>query len=554
MLRKVLHGFTTISHLYFIEILRYVFRRRKKKIENRKTKIEKKKKNERKKKEEKEKANVSFVYKTANLLYDETKKIKVCDFGLSETKPKGRELYDRQPKGTPLYMAPEVMRQEQITEKVDVYSFGIILWEMYTRKEAFTEFEDYDTFYRSVVEQNYRPHNPTSMPQRLRELIEMCWAADPNTRPRFSKIVTELELIRCDAVKRGAEEQVERHIKDELGQEMWKQHSLGKRSVPWIQFVTQFYALLGLELPEQPALPEDASADQLREASERQLDDFAQLSDDAALLVAEERQRRGREASSSSSPRANVPDGYENEGQLVDGGRASSSGGGASSSTASSLVTGAAAELSLNRSGDAVGASAYMSTTEQRDDVIINDDTCKFYCLKALVADEDDQVAIDVLGRVLACFGPVETPHVEGGVLDRMQDLMREPYFHGFLSAKSVENLLRVLCRGTYLVRFSNTYPASLCISKVSTKRCIRHIVVPKTSRGWRVDGRFYPTMQQLIEAVAAKYYLQFPCPGSRFAWLFEEESAALGGYGDISAQEIEDALSFAALHPNPAP
>jgi serine/threonine-protein kinase CTR1 len=74
--------------------------------------------------------------KASNLLFDENYNCKICDFGLSQLKPRGTNLMDGRDgaKGTPLWMAPEVMMGEPFNEKCDVYAFGLILWFFLTRK------------------------------------------------------------------------------------------------------------------------------------------------------------------------------------------------------------------------------------------------------------------------------------------------------------------------------------------------------------------------------------------------------------------------------------
>jgi sterile alpha motif and leucine zipper-containing kinase AZK len=64
--------------------------------------------------------------KSSNLLVDENMVIKVCDFGLSQFIPPDQKIKDKQnAKGTPLWMAPEVMSFKEFNEKCDIYSFGI---------------------------------------------------------------------------------------------------------------------------------------------------------------------------------------------------------------------------------------------------------------------------------------------------------------------------------------------------------------------------------------------------------------------------------------------
>ncbi|KAL8140347.1 hypothetical protein V2J09_006368 [Rumex salicifolius] len=71
--------------------------------------------------------------KSSNLLVDKNWTVKVADFGLSRIK---HEIYltTKTGKGTPQWMAPEVLRHEPSDEKSDIYSFGVILWELATEK------------------------------------------------------------------------------------------------------------------------------------------------------------------------------------------------------------------------------------------------------------------------------------------------------------------------------------------------------------------------------------------------------------------------------------
>ena len=58
---------------------------------------------------------------------------------------------------TPLYMAPEVIMHGEITTKVDVYAFGIVLWEILTRTEAFPHHNDLHKFATAVCRRHERP-------------------------------------------------------------------------------------------------------------------------------------------------------------------------------------------------------------------------------------------------------------------------------------------------------------------------------------------------------------------------------------------------------------
>jgi len=181
--------------------------------------------------------------KASNLLIDDNNNMvcKICDFGLSQLKSRGKNLIDGKEgaKGTPLWMAPEVMMGEQFNEKADVYSFGLILWFLVTTKEPYEEFDDLETFARAVCINRVRPAIPPTTDPGLRDLIQRCWAPNPADRPAFSEIVHKLDHIIVDSA-----------IDDPVGRQFWKENFLAKDPVPWSDFLNAFGKLLRL-LPTQ---------------------------------------------------------------------------------------------------------------------------------------------------------------------------------------------------------------------------------------------------------------------------------------------------------------
>ncbi|GAM26703.1 hypothetical protein SAMD00019534_098780 [Acytostelium subglobosum LB1] len=175
-------------------------------------------------------SNPVFVHrdvKSSNLLVDENMKVKICDFGLSALKQKHKMLKDQSSaKGTPLYMAPEVMMFKEFNESSDVYSFGIVLWEILTRKEPFSHHRELEKFREAVCSKHERPPIPADCLDSLRKLIEKCWDKEPLRRPSFKEIIATLDHIIVDAA-----------ISDINGRDFWKRSFLTEQEVPWDTFV-----------------------------------------------------------------------------------------------------------------------------------------------------------------------------------------------------------------------------------------------------------------------------------------------------------------------------
>lgn len=107
--------------------------------------------------------------------------------------------------GSLLYMAPEVIRCEQYNEKVDVFSFASVLYELLQGATMMTfisptpSSQDIDS-YMMAVASGFRPTIPDMWPAEIKGLIADCWEDAPLARPTMSEVVERLQIMYADGM------------------------------------------------------------------------------------------------------------------------------------------------------------------------------------------------------------------------------------------------------------------------------------------------------------------------------------------------------------------
>ena len=142
--------------------------------------------------------------KSHNILLKENFKILLCDFGLARYKKDlltGSNLYA----GTAAYMAPEMFNKKPYNEKVDVFAYGTLLWEILTRRIPYEGYEPLQ-IKGFVCEGRELPINEyfnkkDKIPQELINIVKLCRVVNPSERPSFKEINDKLVEIQSGYFK-----------------------------------------------------------------------------------------------------------------------------------------------------------------------------------------------------------------------------------------------------------------------------------------------------------------------------------------------------------------
>ncbi|KAL3052956.1 hypothetical protein OYC64_005479 [Pagothenia borchgrevinki] len=111
--------------------------------------------------------------------------LKICDFGTACD----IQTHMTNNKGSAAWMAPEVFEGSNYSEKCDVFSWGIILWEVITRRKPFDEIGGPAFRIMWAVHNGTRPPLIKNLPKTLESLMTRCWSKDPSQRPSMEEIV-----------------------------------------------------------------------------------------------------------------------------------------------------------------------------------------------------------------------------------------------------------------------------------------------------------------------------------------------------------------------------
>lgn len=148
--------------------------------------------------------------KPENILIDDCLCPRIADFGLSKVATFSKEkstmakeltssdsncmIFQSQSsiKGTPVYMAPESLKDSVYSPAGDVYAFSLIVYEIMTGRRPFEGFNQIQ-LYQNVIKKSVRPELTPDIPEAYKDLISSCWSENPDERPTFEMIVNNLK-------------------------------------------------------------------------------------------------------------------------------------------------------------------------------------------------------------------------------------------------------------------------------------------------------------------------------------------------------------------------
>ncbi|MCP9257350.1 Tyrosine-protein kinase [Dirofilaria immitis] len=127
-----------------------------------------------------------------NVLLSAKLDVKISDFGMSDDR---LIVQDEKLEKVPVkWLAPETMQQKVYSNKTDIWSYGVLVWEIYSDgSEPYPGLTNIQTRAKIVV-QNYRMEIPKEIPSGVAKIIQQCWAKNPDERPDFtstSEVVIE---------------------------------------------------------------------------------------------------------------------------------------------------------------------------------------------------------------------------------------------------------------------------------------------------------------------------------------------------------------------------
>lgn len=140
--------------------------------------------------------------KPKNILIRSPMQVKIADFGISiaQESEHGQIIGLV---GTLPYMSPELLRNEAYTEKVDVFSFAMVAYEILTRSRPAVEDGDFPAPMRIILSvgiHGQRPRLPDDAPTEITNIIRSAWAQDPDKRPSVEQLLAYIQKSRASSL------------------------------------------------------------------------------------------------------------------------------------------------------------------------------------------------------------------------------------------------------------------------------------------------------------------------------------------------------------------
>ncbi|XP_049272460.1 hepatocyte growth factor receptor-like [Rhipicephalus sanguineus] len=161
-------------------------------------------------------AHLKFVHRdlaARNCMLSEDMIVRIADFGLSRDIYE-RDYYSDQDRKTKLpvkWMSPESLEAGVYDHKTDVWSYGVLLWELITRGTApYAHVDNWDML--NFLKDGRRMQQPYICPDQLYQIMLQCWELDPEKRPTFARLAADVASVITNLEKKNEDERISLNV------------------------------------------------------------------------------------------------------------------------------------------------------------------------------------------------------------------------------------------------------------------------------------------------------------------------------------------------------